>query len=131
MSTHIVEDNEVRWVFGWDQTYRSFFLTKHDKTLSEEENVIFALGKRPREIASAEGLFVLSAMVGLDIPIDLRDQLYKDKDIEENTYFVLYYPQGFVYGFRTDSLGHAELLKETLVNAKPGKELRIRKITNF
>lgn len=130
MSNHIIEDGKVRWIFGWDQKYRSFFLTKHDKTLGDEQNPVIRLGIRPREIPDADGLFTLALMAGLDIPHDYRIQLYRDKD-QEKSYFVLHYRDEFVGGFETDSLAHAELLKIALAQARPGQELQIRRITEY
>lgn len=128
MSSHVIEDNTLRWIFGWNQRYRSFYLTKHDKTLSEEENPIIQIGVRPLEIPDEDGLFTLAHMVGLNIPYEFRVQLYKDKEHEKSTYFVLHYPNEFVAGFETYILAHAELLKEALSRARPDEELQIRQI---
>jgi hypothetical protein len=131
MSSHVIEDNELRWIFGWNQRYRSFYLTKHDKTLTEEDNPIFQIGIRPREIPDEEGLFTLATMVGFDIPYEYKVELYKDKEQEKRTYFVLHYPNAFVAGFETDILAHAELLKDALERARPDEELQIRQITGL
>jgi hypothetical protein len=130
VSQHVIEDGRVRWIFGWDQKYRSFFLTKLDKTLTNDENPVIQLGTRPREIPDAEGLFTLALMAGLDIPDGVRIQLYR-ANMQEISYFVLHYPDEFVLGFRTDNLAHAELLKEALSPARPDQELQIRRITEY
>lgn len=128
MSSHVIENDKVRWLFGWNQGQRSFFITKIDKTLKDEENPVVALGRRPREIPTAEGLVTLALMMGLRLPHEVMLQLSKDHDMETNSYFVLFYPDEFVHGFETDSLGQAELLQEALVNARPGEELQIRRV---
>lgn len=128
MSSHVIEDNEIRWIFGWNQRYRSFYLTKHDKTIGEDENPIFQIGIRPLEIPDEDGLFTLAYMVGLDIPYEYKVQLYQDKEHEKRTYFVLHYPKEFVAGFETYILAHAELLKDALERARPDEELQIRQI---
>lgn len=128
MSDHIIEDDNLRWIFGWNQNLRSFFLIKHDKTLGDEQNPVIRLGNLPRDISEADGLFTLALMAGLNIPNDLRFQLYRDKDHEKER-FVLHYPSEFVGGFETDSLAHAELLKEALSPARPSQELQIRRVT--
>lgn len=130
MSDHIIENDKLRWIFGWNQNLRSFFLIKHDKTLGDEQNPVIRLGTLPRDISEAEGLFTLASMVGLSIPNELRFQLYRDKDHEKER-FVLYYPDEFVGGFETDSLAHAELLKKALTPARPNQELKIRRITKY
>lgn len=130
MSDHIIENDKLRWVFGWNQNLRSFFLIKHDKTLGDEQNPVIRLGVLPRDISEADGLFTLALIAGLNIPNDLRFQLYRDKD-QEKERFVLHYPDEFVSGFETDSLAHAELLKEALSPARPTQELQIRRITKY
>jgi hypothetical protein len=128
MSDHVIEDEKVRWIFGWDQNLRSFFLVKHDKTLGDEQNPVIHLGKLPRDISEADGLFSLALLAGLTIPNELLVQLYRDKDYEQER-FVLHYPDDFVGGFETDSLAHAELLKEALSSARVRQqELRIRRL---
>jgi hypothetical protein len=130
MSQHIIENDKLRWIFGWDVDNRSFYLTKQDKSRSNGDDV-FRVGIRPREIAEADGLFDLASMVGLDIPIDTRLQLHRDKEYERSVSYVLHYPREFVHGFKTDSLTHAELLKDALAGARPDEELLIRRIVNY
>lgn len=130
MSDHVIEDEKVRWIFGWDQNLRSFFLVKHDKTLGDEQNPVIRLGTVPRDISEADGLYTLAMLAGLSIPNDLRLQLFRDKDYETER-FVLHYPEDFVGGFETDSLAHAELLKEALGSPRAGQELQIRRITKY
>jgi hypothetical protein len=126
-----MENDKLRWIFGWNPKDRSFFLTKHDKTLPDDENPVFQIGIRHHEIPTADDLFILAMMTGLDIPIDFRAQLYWDKEHEQSTYFVLHYPSELISGFQTDSLTHAELLKDALVRARPDEELQIRRVTKY
>jgi hypothetical protein len=128
VSSHVIENDKVRWLFGWNQAQRSFFISKIDKTLKDEDNPVVQVGNRPREIPTAEGLVTLALMMGLRLPHEVMLQLGKDKDMETNSYFVLFYADEFVQGFETDSLGQAELLQEALVNARPGEELHIRRV---
>jgi hypothetical protein len=37
MSQHVVQDGQNKFVFGWDQPLLSFYLQKHDLTISEED----------------------------------------------------------------------------------------------
>jgi hypothetical protein len=128
VSDHVVEDDRVRWVFGWNQNLRSFFLVKHDKTLGDEQNPVIQLGTLPRDISEADGLVTLASMAGLGIPNEVLLQLYRDKDYEKER-FVVHYPSEFVSGFETDSLAHAELIRKALAPARPKQELKIRRIT--
>lgn len=130
MKSHVVENDKVRWMFGWNQNRLSFFLLKYDKTISDDSLVIH-LGLRPREIPTEEGLFVLARMAGLEIPKPMQVQLYQDRDYERHAYYVLHYPGEFVDGFRTDSLVHAELLKKEMAPARPNQELKIRRIIAY
>jgi hypothetical protein len=130
MKSHVVENDKVRWMFGWNQNRLSFFLLKYDKTV-ESDNPVIHLGLRPREIPDGEGLFTLARMAGLEISGEMLAQLYQDRDYERRAYFVLHYPGEFVHGFRTDSLAHAEILKEGLAPARPDQELLIRRIIEY
>ena len=128
MKSHVIETDKVRWTFGWNQNRLSFFLNKYDKTIGSE---VIHLGLRPREIPDEEGLFTLARMAGLVISGEMLAQLYQDRDYEMRAYFVLHYPGEFVHGFRTDSLAHAEILKEGLAPARPDQELEIRRIIEY
>ena len=130
MKTHVVENDKVRWTFGWNQNRLSFFLNKYDKTIDSDSPVI-QLGLRPREIPDGEGLFTLARMAGLEIPEKMLVQVWEDREYERHAYFVLHYPGEFVHGFRTDSLAHAEILKEGLAAARPDQELIIRRIIEY
>lgn len=130
MKSHVVENDKVRWMFGWNQNRLSFFLLKYDKTIEADRPVIH-LGLRPREIPDEEGLFTLARMAGLEISGEMLAQLYQDRDYERRAYFVLYYRGEFVNGFRTDSLAHAEILKDGLAPARPDQELEIRRIIEY
>lgn len=130
MKSHVIENDKVRWMIGWNQNRLSFFLLKYDKTVDVDHPVIH-LGLRPREVPDEEGLFALAKMAGLEIPQDVQVQLYQDRDYERHAYYVLHYPGEFVNGFRTDSLAHAEILKEGMAPARPNQELTIRRIVEY
>lgn len=130
MRSHVIENETIRWTFGWNQDRLSFFLEKYDKSVSSDTPV-FSLGQRPREVPDEQGLFILAKMAGLVIPEPYMVKLYQDKDYEKHAYFVLHYPGEFTHGFRTDSLAHAELLKEALAPARPDKDLDIRRIIEY
>lgn len=130
MRSHVIENDKVRWTFGWNQDLLSFFLMKFDKSISVNDPVI-QLGIHPREIPDGEGLFILARMAGLEIPEPMLVQLYQDKDYEKHAYFVVHYPGESGSGFRTDSLGQAEILKDALAPARPDQELQIRRIIEY
>lgn len=128
MSHHVIEDDRLRWIFGWDQYNRSFFFTKHDKSLTDNENPVFQVGVHPLEIPHPDGLFALASMVGLDIPQPVKGQLQRDQELEQREYYVLFYPGEFINGFRTDSMAYAETLKDALAPVRPDQELQIRRV---
>src|SRR4051812_49046708 len=131
MSSHVIEDDTIRWIFGWNQYIRSFFLAKHDKSLPSEKNPLFHVGTRPYEIATPNGLFTIALLTGLNIPHSVRGQLQRDEADEEREYFVLHWPGEFVNGFRTDSMSQAETLNQELTGIRPDQELQIRRVTMF
>jgi hypothetical protein len=131
VSSHVIEDDEIRWILGWNQYNRSFFLSKHDKSLPSDKNPVFYVGTRPYEIATPNGLFTLALLTGLDIPHDMRGQLQRDEEDEQREYFVLHWPGEFVHGFRTDSMAQAEILRDELESIRSDDELQIRRVTMF
>src|SRR4051794_3122308 len=108
MKGYVVESDDVRWTFGWNQDLLSFFLMKFDKKISLEEPVVH-LGSRPREVPDDQGLFILARMAGLDIPEAMLIKLFNDRNFERRATFILHYPGEIGRGFKTDSLAHAEL----------------------
>jgi hypothetical protein len=130
MRGYVIETDTVRWKFGWNQDLLSFFVMKFDKTVSVEDPVIH-IGVRPRDIPDGQGLLILARMAGLEIPEETLIRLFQDKDYERRAYFVLHYPGEYSTGFKTDSVRHAELLKEALDPAQPDRELSIRQIIKY
>lgn len=130
MRPRVIETDETRWMFGWDQDLLSFFLTKYDKT-SEGDDPVMQLGLRPREIPDEQGLFILAKMAGLVIPEQILVTLFQDKDHQRHAFFVLHYPGEFSSGFKTDSLVHAEILRDGLAPAQPDRKLEIRRIIEY
>lgn len=130
MRARVVETDDVRWLFGWNQDLLSFFLTKIDKT-TEGEDPVMQLGLRPREIPDEQGLFILAKMAGLEIPEKMLVALFQDKDHQRHEVFVLCYPGELGSGFKTDSLTHAEILKDALQPAQPDRELSIRRLIEY
>ena len=129
MNNHVIEDDKLRWLFGWDQKNRSYFLTKYDKSLPEEVNPVFQWGTGTREIPDPDLLFVLAEMVGLYIPEAQRGPLYRYKDFEKASYFVVFPLGDFVRGFRMDYEAHAESLWAELQRHNPNQLFQIRKVT--
>lgn len=81
MSRYIVEDAKTKWVYGWDQGLLTFFLQKHDKTLTDEDfNPVEWHGTNPEEIYEVDDLVIVARKAGIDIPHATRVALYGDKD---------------------------------------------------
>lgn len=81
MSQHIVEDEKVKWVFGWDQPMLTFFLQKHDKTLGASDmNPVVWAGTRHGEIYEVDELVKVARNHGLRIDHRTRVLLYGDQD---------------------------------------------------
>jgi hypothetical protein len=81
MSHYIVIDKDTKYVFGWDQPLRSFFLQIHDLTLPEDDRITTWLGASQDTIMYETDDLVLAAHKrGYDIPYETRVKLYGDKD---------------------------------------------------
>lgn len=118
MSQYSIEGEKIRWVFGWDVTYLSYFLKRYDKSHTEGTRLVFQLGNRTRELHYVEDLFTVAEMTGLDIPEETRLKLIRDKDIEKVTFYVVYFEGEFVKGLQTDNFATAELIQGELAKAK-------------
>jgi hypothetical protein len=81
VSQHIVEQDEKKYVFGWDHPQLTFFLQVHDLTVEDkDEQIEVWLGCRRREIYEVEDLIKVARKHGLDIPHETRVKLYGEKD---------------------------------------------------
>jgi hypothetical protein len=81
MSRHIVEQDEKRYVFGWDQPLMSFFLQVHDLIREEDDQVVIWLGATADTIMyEVEDLVRAAAKHGLLIEHPMRVTLYGEKD---------------------------------------------------
>lgn len=81
VSQHIVHDEKFKFVFGWDQPLRSFYLQKHDLTREADEQIIVWLGATTdTTMYEVEDLVRASRRHGLRIDHSIRVQLYGEKD---------------------------------------------------
>lgn len=81
MSQHVVEDDKVKWMFGWDQPLMSFYLQKHEKNLDSDENPVLWLGALPNtQMYEVSDLTIAAKKHGLKIPYRTQVVLYGDKD---------------------------------------------------
>ncbi len=81
MSQHIVVQEEKRFVFGWDQPLKSFYLQVHDSTRAEDEQIIVWLGATAdTKMYNVENLVHAAYRHGLLIDYPMRVTLYGDKD---------------------------------------------------
>jgi hypothetical protein len=83
MSRHVVEQNEKKYVFGWDQPLMSFFLQVHDLTKDEDddERVHFVAGASSDTICyEVDALVRVAQKYGLHIPHETQVKLYGEKD---------------------------------------------------
>ena len=83
MSRHVVVNKKgsMKWVFGWDQPLRSFYLQVHDLGLDPDENPIVWLGATPKtEMYEVEHLIQAAMENGLAIDHSYRPVLYQEKD---------------------------------------------------
>lgn len=126
MSTHVVEDDVVRWVFGWDQSKRSYFLQKTVK--AQGLTPVFEWGMNPFEMPDPEGLILLAGMLGLSISADQRVVLFREKEFEKATFYVVHYKGDFVGGYPAHSLTHAESLQILLRQMDPDRDVLIRRV---
>lgn len=83
VSQHIVEQDEKKYVFGWDQALMSFFLQVHDLTKDEddEDRIPVWLGAtKDTQMYEVEDLARAAARYGLNIHYSMRVTLYGEKD---------------------------------------------------
>lgn len=83
MSRHIVEQNEKRYVFGWDQPLQSFYLQVHDLTKDEddEDRIPVWLGATAdTKMYETENLVAAAQRYGLHIDHKMQTTLYGEKD---------------------------------------------------
>lgn len=80
MSQHIVETEDGKVVFGWDQPLMTFYFQKHNFSLPEDEQIVTWLGTKPQEIYEVEDLVRLAKRNGFYISHDTRVKLYGEKD---------------------------------------------------
>lgn len=80
MSQHVIEDDQYRWLVGWDPPLLTYFMQKHDKAVDPDDNPVVWLGARPAEIYEVEDLVRSAKKHGLDIPVETARALYLDKD---------------------------------------------------
>lgn len=84
MSQHVIETDELRWVFGWDQTLMTFFLQKHEKELNDSDpdrNPVIWLGAdRHTKMYEVEELVTNARQLGLKLPYKALVALFEDKD---------------------------------------------------
>jgi hypothetical protein len=82
MSQHIIDEEHVKWVFGWDHPLCSFFLQMHDKTLDiPDGNPVVWLGATRKSVMyEVEELVLAAKLLGLHIPYEMEIVLYADKD---------------------------------------------------
>lgn len=81
MSQHIVTDQELKFVFGWDQPLMSFYLQVHNTTRAEDDQIIARLGDtKDTEMYEVEDLVREAQKHGLYIEHPMRVTLYGEKD---------------------------------------------------
>jgi len=81
MSQHIVEQDNKKYVFGWDQPLMSFFLQVHDLSRPEDEQITCWLGADPAtQMYEVEDLVKEAMKEGLDIPYRIQVELHGEKD---------------------------------------------------
>lgn len=84
MSRYVVVKENRKFVFGWDPPLKTFFFQVHDKTLPEDERIIFWVGGESlngsSSIYEVEDLARIAREQGFAIPVNTRVELYLDKD---------------------------------------------------
>lgn len=81
MSQHIVEWQEKKYVFGWDQMLQSFYLQVHDLVREEEDNPVVWLGAdKDSSMYEVEDLVRATAQHGFQISSETQVKLYGEKD---------------------------------------------------
>lgn len=116
----------MRWVFGWNQDNRTYFLQKTDKTANPP--VTYQWGTRPYEMPDPDGLIFLAKMFGLEISGEQKVILYRYKEFEKATYYVVHYEGDFVNGFPALNEQQANELTKILNEMYPDKKVLTRKV---
>lgn len=82
MSQYILEDDKVRWVFGWDQPLMSFFLQKHDKAIEDpDDNPVVWIGATElTRMCEVDALVRAAKRHDLIIPYAMQVALFRDQD---------------------------------------------------
>jgi hypothetical protein len=82
MSQHVViDEDETKYVYGWDQPLQSFFLQVHDPTLEEDENPLVWLGAdHGYKMHEVSELVAAAKRNGLEISYEMQVNLYGEKD---------------------------------------------------
>jgi len=81
VSQHIVQDEQFKFVFGWDQPLQSFYLQKHDPTREEDDRIIVWLGATvDTTMYEVEDLVRMARKHGLRIDYSTRVKLYGERD---------------------------------------------------
>jgi hypothetical protein len=85
LSQHIVTQEEKKFVFGWDQLLKSFYLQVHDLTIPEDDEeerdpIVVWLGGADSVMYEVEDLVLAASKQGLDIPYRIQVELYGERD---------------------------------------------------
>ena len=81
VSQHIVQDEQFKFVFGWDQPLQSFYLQKYDPTREEDDRIIVWLGATvDTTMYEVEDLVRMARKHGLRIDYSTRVKLYGERD---------------------------------------------------
>jgi copper oxidase (laccase) domain-containing protein len=81
MSQHIVTQEEMKFVFGWDQPLMSFYLQVHNTTRDEDDQIVACLGADAQsKMYEVEDLVRAARRHGLLLDHKMRVQLYGEKD---------------------------------------------------
>lgn len=81
VSRHIVEQDEKKYVFGWDQPLMSFYLQVHDLIRDEDDQIVVWLGSTAdNKMYEVEDLVLAAHRHGLFIDAQMRTTLYGEKD---------------------------------------------------
>jgi hypothetical protein len=85
VSQHIITQEEKKFVFGWDQPLKSFYLQVHDLTIPEDDEeerdpIVVWLGGADSVMYEVEDLVLAASKQGLDIPYRIQVELYGERD---------------------------------------------------
>jgi hypothetical protein len=81
MSRYVVENENIEFLFGWDQPMLTFFLQINDKHADEDDGPLYWYGTGLREIYEVEDLASIAKRHGLQINHERQVNLYSDKDL--------------------------------------------------